>query len=63
MLKKGIASATQTYEIEFLMCEASLPKNKLLEKDIYKFVKMVPNSTIGLIDKQNEGYAYIPVVD
>jgi len=35
----------------------------LTKKDVYDFVKIVPNSTIGLIDRQNEGYAYIPVAD
>ena len=50
-----------TYDVKFLMCKAALGRNKLEEKDIYSFVTMVPNSTMGLIDKQNEGYAYIPI--
>ena len=33
------------------------------EKDVYSFVKIIPNSIIGLIDRQNEGYAYIPLGD
>ena len=60
-LKKRIASAKNTYGVEFLMCEANMRKAKLTEKDIYPFVKLVPSSTMGLIEKQNEGYAYIPV--
>ncbi len=43
------------------MCGAAMEKNKLQAKDIVSFVKIIPNSTIGLIDKQNEGYAYISV--
>jgi len=62
-LKKRIASMADTYEVEFLMCKASMPKNHLEAEDVVKFVKIVPNSTIGLIDKQNEGFAYIPVKD
>ncbi len=62
-LEKRIASMSDTYEVTFLMCKAALPKNKLQEKDIYTFVTMVPNSTIGLIDKQNEGFSYIPIRD
>ena len=62
-LKKRIASMSETYEVEFLMCRAAMKRNKLEEKDIVEFVKIVPNSTIGLIDKQNEGFAYIPVRD
>ena len=52
-----------TYEVEFLMCRASMPKNGLEDEDVVEFVKIVPNSTVGLIDKQNEGFAYIPVRD
>ncbi len=60
-LKKRIATMADTYEVEFLMCKAAMKRNKLEEKDIVEFVKLVPTSTIGLIDKQNEGFAYIPV--
>jgi len=60
-LKKRIATMSDTYEVEFLMCKAAMKRNKLEEKDIVGFVKLVPTSTIGLIDKQNEGFAYIPV--
>ncbi len=59
--KKRIATMSDTYEVEFLMCKAAMKRNKLEEKDIVEFVKLVPTSTIALIDKQNEGFAYIPV--
>lgn len=62
-LQKRITSMADTYEVTFLMCKAALPRHKLQEKDIYSFVTMVPNSTIGLIDKQKEGFAYIPISD
>jgi len=62
-LDKRIKSMVDNYDVEFLMCGAGMPKNKLKAKDIYNFVKIIPNSTIGLIDKQNEGYAYVPVRD
>ena len=51
----------KTYDVEFLICGVAMAKNKLQAKDVYSFVKIIPNSTIGLIDKQNEGYAYIPI--
>ena len=60
-LKKRIKTMSKTYEVEFLMCGAGMPKHGLKAKDIVDFVKIIPNSTIGLIDRQNEGYAYIPV--
>ena len=62
-LAKRIESMVKTYDVAFLMCGAAMPKNGLKAKDVYDFVKIIPNSTIGLIDKQNEGYAYIPIKD
>ena len=59
--KKRIATMSDTYDVEFLMCKAAMKRNKLQEKDIVEFVKLVPTSTVALIDKQNEGFAYIPV--
>jgi len=62
-LKKRIRTMSDTYDVEFMMCGAGMPKHGLKAKDIVKFVKIISNSTIGLIDKQNEGYAYIPIGD
>ena len=62
-LKKRIKSMADTYDVEFLMCRAGMIKHGLNAKNIVNFVKIIPNSTIGLIDKQNDGYAYIPVGD
>ena len=60
-LKKRVATMSDTYDVEFLMCRAALKRHKLKESDIVEFVTIVPNSTIALIDKQNEGFAYLPV--
>ena len=62
-LQKRVKSMADTYNVEFLMCGAGMPKHGLKAKDIVSYVKIIPNSTIGLIDRQNEGYAYIPVGD
>ncbi len=62
-LKKRVKSMSDTYNVEFLMCGAGMSKHGLKAKDIVSYVKIIPNSTIGLIDRQNEGYAYIPVGD
>ncbi|SFV67895.1 hypothetical protein MNB_SM-4-1184 [hydrothermal vent metagenome] len=62
-LKKRLASLADTYDVEFLMCGVGMIHNKMQEKDIVPFVKVIPNSTIGLIERQNQGYAYIPVGD
>lgn len=45
-----------TYEVAFLMCDAVMPKHGLQAKDMLCYVKIIPNATIGLIDRQNEGY-------
>ena len=60
-LAKRIESMVKTYDVTFLICGAGMPKHGLKAEDVYSFVKIIPNSTIGLIDKQNEGYAYIPI--
>lgn len=62
-LKKRIISMYDNYEVEFLMCRAGLKKHQLEAKDIVDFVKLVPTSVIGLVDKQNDGFAYIPIRD
>ncbi len=62
-LKKRIKSMLDTYDVEFLMCGAGMSKHDLEAKGIVNFVKIIPNSTIGLIDRQNKGYAYIPIGD
>lgn len=62
-LKTRVASMSNTYDVEFFICKAGMKKNKLNETDILSFVKVISTSTIGLIDKQNEGFAYIPVRD
>jgi len=60
-LGKRLASMAEIYGVEFLMCEIGMRKLKIDKKSLYKFIKLVPNSTIGLIDKQNEGFAYLPI--
>ncbi|EDZ62148.1 protein containing DUF1791 [Sulfurimonas gotlandica GD1] len=62
-LKKRISTMSEAYDVEFLMCKVGMEKNKLEKNNLFDFVQLVPTSTIGLIDKQNEGFAYIPVRD
>ncbi|QSZ41991.1 hypothetical protein GJV85_07670 [Sulfurimonas aquatica] len=62
-LKKRIASMADTYGVKFYMCGVGVKKHKLDPKNIMSFVKIVPNSTMALIERQNEGFAYLPVRD
>ncbi len=60
-LHKRIVFAQQQYGISFLMCGSGMKKRNIDPKDLVEGVKVTPNASIGLIDKQNEGFAYIPV--
>jgi len=60
-LAKRLKSISELYDAEFLMCAHGIRKLKISPDNLYKFVQLVPNSTTGLIDKQSEGYAYIPI--
>ena len=62
-LKKRITTLSDTYDVKFYMCKVGKTRNKLQNKDILNFVKIIPTSTIGLIDRQNEGFAYISAGD
>ena len=56
-----LSSLANNGEVEFLMCGNGMQQNKIDKTTLYSFVKIVPNATIGLIDKQSEGYVYIPI--
>lgn len=56
-----IQTLVKINHVEFLMCALGM-KHKHIEKtNIIDNIKVIPGATIGLIDKQNEGYAYIPI--
>lgn len=59
--KKRLTSLSELYDVELLLCEVGRKKHKIKAENLYDFVKLVPNAAIGLIDKQNDGYAYIPI--
>ena len=60
-LAKRIKYMSENYEVEFLMCGVGMQKHALNKNGIYTFIKVIKNASIGLIDKQDAGYAYIPV--
>jgi len=57
---KRLRNLANYYEVEFLMCHSGVKHYKIKESNLYSFVKLTPNASIGLIDKQNDGFAYIP---
>lgn len=60
-LGKRLSAMAKTYEVEFIMCESGMKSHKIDKSTLYDFVKLTPSSTIGLIDKQNDRYAYVPI--
>lgn len=62
-IKKRTATLAETYDVEFLMCGVGMKNHNIDKSQLAEYVKVIPNSTIGLIDKQNDGYAYVPVTD
>ncbi len=60
-LGKRLAAMSKNYEVEFIMCESGMKSHKIDKNTLYDFVKLTPSSTIGLIDKQNDRYSYVPI--
>lgn len=59
--EKRLKSSVDNYHVKFYICQAGMNHLKIAKENIYDFVTPVATSTIGLIDQQNEGYAYIPI--
>ncbi|MDD3817506.1 MAG: DsrE family protein [Thiovulaceae bacterium] len=60
-LLSRLRALQENYDVKFYMCQAGATSKKLTREDVYEFVEFIPNTTIGLIDAQNEGFAYVPV--
>ncbi len=60
-LAKRLATLAKQYNVEFFVCEVGVKHRNLQAKAFYPFVSMVHNAAIGLIDAQNDGYAYLPI--
>ena len=58
---KRIKSLSSMYDVEFLICNSGIKRLKIDKENIYDFVKLVPTSTIALIDKQKDSYSYVPL--
>lgn len=59
--EKRLRSLATTYKVKFYVCQAGLNHLKIPMANIYDFVIPVETATTGLIDRQSEGYAYVPV--
>lgn len=45
--------------VKFVACNNSLISNNLEKDKLIEFIEIVPAGVLELVDKQNEGYAYI----
>lgn len=59
-IKKRLFSLANYYHVAFEVCGVGLKHRNIKPENLYSFVKVTKNASIGLIDKQSEGYAYIP---
>ena len=60
-LHKRIAALHEHYGVTFKMCDVGRLKHKIEKSNVLDVVGYVPNATIGLIDQQQAGFAYIPI--
>jgi intracellular sulfur oxidation DsrE/DsrF family protein len=60
-LEKRLTTLAKQYNVTFFVCEIGATHRKLNKKAFYPFVSMVHNAAIGLIDAQNDGYAYLAI--
>ena len=60
-LEKRLGTLAKQYDVKFLVCDSGVVSRKLNKKAFYPFVSMVHNAAIGLIDAQNDGYAYLAI--
>jgi len=60
-LHKALQQLVKEYHVEFWVCSAGMRYRNLKKEAFYPFVTMVHNAMVGLIDSQNDGYAYVPI--
>ena len=60
-LGKRLDSLSKLYDVKFEVCEVGVKNRHLNPKAFYSYVGMVHNAIIGLVDAQNDGYAYISI--
>lgn len=59
--EKRLRSLANNYNVKFYICQAGMNHLKISKENIYDFVTPVVSATIGLIDRQSEGYVYVPI--
>lgn len=60
-IHKKLRMLADTYDVKFLMCGVGMKAREIKKDNILDFVEVIPSAMIGLIDAQNEGYAFVPI--
>ncbi len=60
-IHERLASLADRYNVKFLMCGVGMKAREIEKDNILDFVEVIPSALIGLIDAQNEGYAFVPI--
>ncbi|WP_294952377.1 DsrE family protein [Sulfurovum sp.] len=60
-LQKALNELVNRYHVEFWVCGAGMKHHHLKKEAFYPFITVVHNAMTGLIDAQNDGYAYVPI--
>lgn len=60
-LHERLFSLVKTYNVKFMMCGVGMKSREISKENILDFIEVTPSAMIGLIDAQNDGYAYIPI--
>ncbi len=60
-LQKALNELVNRYHVKFWVCGAGMKHHHLKKEAFYPFITVVHNAMTGLIDAQNDGYAYVPI--
>jgi hypothetical protein len=60
-LEKRLKSLSTLYAVEFEVCGVGVKSRDLNPKAFYRFTSIIHNAIVGLVDAQNDGYAYVPI--
>ncbi|GAB6066603.1 DsrE family protein [Aquifex pyrophilus] len=58
LIQSKLKTLKELYEVDIKACNIAMKRMKI--KNVPKFIEVVPNSWITLIELQNEGYAFVP---
>ena len=58
-VRQSILALSQKDNVDFVICEASMRKHKVIKSDLVKGFKTVPDGILEIVEKQIQGWGYI----